>query len=275
MSSKAKDSSYSLDPISAVQIAKYLSKLGIGPIEKLEVYPSVGSTNDHLSQKKYLECKEIAICIAEQQTHGRGRYGHQWYSPPGTNLYMSILWPIKNWSKKFELLGLLQLIAFANLLTRLEVNEVKLKWPNDICIQNKKLGGILIDKIACSTGNCLIIGIGLNVAMSKLNELAISTPWTDLITVQPSWDMTRDQLAALLIFETFNTLDALAAGEDVNLHQEWHKYDLLYNQEMEFIYRDQRHTAIAKGIDESGNIIIETDDKLLHLHSSQVSDIKL
>ena len=273
ITSKAKPSEYTLSPISVAQITKYLSDLGADNIKKIEVYPSVVSTNDYLAQKNYIDNEEITVCIAEQQTQGRGRYGHQWCSPPGVNIYLSILWPVTQWQRNFELLGLLQLVAIANLLNCLNVNEVKLKWPNDICYQDKKLGGILIDKIPSPSGYCLIIGIGLNVAMSKLSTINLATPWTDIVSVQQNWQMSRNELAAQLIFTMTKTLDDLVNDKSKNLLQEWEKFDALCNREINFSYQGRRNKAVAKGIDKDGNIIIESNNELIHLHSSKVTEI--
>ena len=275
INSKAKKLDFSLKPISAEHISQYLSEQETGLIKKLEILPSVDSTNDYLAQKRYIDSEELAICIAEQQTQGRGRYGHQWCSPPGVNIYMSILWPVSQWTKKFELLGLLQLIAIANLLIQLNFNEVKLKWPNDICIRNKKLGGILIDKLPSPTGCCLILGIGLNIAMSKRDDTILTTPWTDLISVKPDFNISRDELVALLISATINAIQNLEADEEVDLPAEWKKFDILYEREIDYTYKDHRYTGLVKGIDNSGYIIIDANKELLHLHSSHVSEIKL
>ena len=96
---------------------------------------------------------QIEVCVAEQQTQGRGRYGHQWVSPASANLYLSMLWPLsklaravdgsdRDGANKLDTLSLWLLIAIARLLEQHGCTDIQLKWPNDLCVRNKKLAGI-------------------------------------------------------------------------------------------------------------------------------------
>jgi len=264
-----------LSPIRAYVIRDYLTNLRVDNIGSVEVFSSLTSTNDYLAQKEFAGKNEIAICIAEEQTQGRGRLGHSWWSPSGVNLYMSILWPLKQWSKQYEILSLWLLIAIAELLIQLGFVRVQLKWPNDICIENRKLGGMLIERKACQSSHNLIIGVGINVAMSKLNNMQLENPWTDLVSNKPDWEMTRNEFAAHMIVSLTKALAKLESNTSIDLSSTWSRYDALRQRQVEFTYQDRRNIGVVHGIDELGQIIMNVNGEELHLHSSHVSEIKI
>ncbi len=269
------DSESILSPIQADSIRNCLVNQGVNNIGKIDVFSSITSTNDYLAQKKYINKNEMVVCIAEEQTKGRGRFGHQWWSPPGVNLYLSMLRSLNQWSRQYEILSLWLLIAIAGLLERLKFNGVQLKWPNDICIQNKKLGGILIERKSNQKSHHLIIGIGLNIAMTKTKDAKPETAWIDLISIKPDWVMSRNEFAAHVISSVSKTLANLENNILENLSSTWSRYDLMRHREVEFTYENQRKVGIAQGIDELGQIIMQVNGKVRHLHSAHVSEITL
>ncbi|MYB89918.1 MAG: biotin--[acetyl-CoA-carboxylase] ligase, partial [Proteobacteria bacterium] len=153
-----------LEPLDTDSIRDFLTKQGVNHQYRIDVLPTVTSTNDYLTELGLSGTGCVAVCIADQQTQGKGRFGHSWWSPAGVNLYLSMQWGLQQWKAKYEVLGLWLLIAIAQLLEGLGITGVRLKWPNDICVAGKKLGGILIARKAPSTQQSLIFGVGLNVA---------------------------------------------------------------------------------------------------------------
>ena len=264
-----------LSPLQASEIRNYLNSLDVEDINSIEVLASVTSTNDYLLKQKYIEKNDIAVCVAEEQTHGRGRFGHQWYSPKGVNLYFSLLWPFKQWHQHYETLGLFLLITIAEKFEQLTLTDIRLKWPNDICVNEKKLGGILIDRKPFKSIHNVVIGVGINVAMSTIMLRALEKPWTDLISVKPDWQMSRNELAAQIISSLTKTLTNLEIKGQLDLPSMWSPYDLMYKRKIEFTYASERRIGTALGIDQRGQIIIDMDGQKSHLHSTHVSDITL
>ena len=266
---------YNLAPIQANSIREFLAEQGIKSIDSINVFPSLTSTNDYFKQKEFDSKSEISICISEEQTNGRGRFGHQWQSPAGVNLYLSMLWPLTEWNKQYETLALRLLIAVAELLEELSFDKVQLKWPNDICVQNKKLGGILIERITRKLKEKLIIGLGINVAMSKYENVQLDTPWVDLISINPNWTMSRNEFSAYIIASLYKYLISIGDNSFEKLSSLWKRYDLLAKQKIEFTYKDKRIEGMAHGIDDNGQLIVEVNKEMLRLHSAYVSDITL
>ena len=210
-----------LAPMRAEDIKKSLVTLGLDNINSIEVYSSLTSTNDCLLQRKYIEKSEISVCIAEEQTQGRGRFGHPWWSPKGVNLYLSMLWPLRQWHQQYEVLGLLLLTQIAEMLVQLNFTDIKLKWPNDICINEKKLGGILIERKLFRSVHNLIIGVGLNVAMSMVMDNCKENTWVDLISINSGWNISRNELAARVISTIANTMSNFENNLHENLPSVW------------------------------------------------------
>jgi BirA family biotin operon repressor/biotin-[acetyl-CoA-carboxylase] ligase len=155
--------------------------------KKVVFYESVGSTNEIATEpgRHWDGAGGGAVIIADAQESGRGRLGRRWLSPPGLNIYMSIVFRPDIPSRDVTLLTLLAAVAAARGLRRRTGAVVSIKWPNDLVVAEKKLGGILTEarsdpeRIAQA-----VIGIGINVNMEcrDLPE-GINTIATSLLDV--------------------------------------------------------------------------------------------
>ncbi len=275
LNNKTVDRAGILAPLKADIIRGFLVGQGTNNDHRIDVLPTVTSTNDYLAKQGCIGGDEVAICIAEQQTQGKGRFGHQWWSPPGVNLYLSIRWSLQQWHRQHETLGLWLLVTIAQLLEQLGVAGVGLKWPNDICVGGKKLGGVLIERKSNQMQNILIIGVGLNIAMSLAEDFCTETGWTDLISIHPDWKMCRNEFAAHVIGSLVGTLARLDENRFGDLFSAWDRYDLMSKQRVEFTYQNQRMTGVAQGIDAQGRIVMYVGGERLHLHSAHIREIRL
>ena len=267
-------SAVALEPLNADVIRDFLAKRGTNHPYRIDVLQTVTSTNDYLAELGLAGTGCVGVCIADQQTQGKGRFGHSWWSPAGVNLYLSMQWGLQQWRTQYEVLGLWLLIAIARLLEQLGVAGVRLKWPNDICMDGKKLGGILIERKASSTQHSLIIGLGLNVAMSQTREFEEIPGWVDLLSAHPDWRLGRDELAAHVIKVLTRVLNTLDDNNPEDLCSAWGRYDFLSNQQVKFLYKDRHMCGKAKGIDAQGCIVMRVNGEDLHLHSAHVRELR-
>lgn len=131
-------------------------------------FDSVVSTNLEAFEQAARHPSEQIVVLADAQTGGKGRHGRRWFSPPGTNIYMSlILRPCIEISEA-SLLTIMSATAVCEALRETSGADIRVKWPNDIVLGGKKLGGILIETRAeNSLLTIAVIGIGLNVALSR------------------------------------------------------------------------------------------------------------
>lgn len=147
----------------------------------VRVYQQTTSTQD--IAKTFAPKK--TLIIADQQTAGRGRLGRQWISSPGASILMSLVWPTSDPTLTHDRLSILSGIAVAKVIKQcLPTSPVRLKWPNDVLIDNLKIAGVLIEK----NGDAFIIGVGLNVTRDAIPDTGIETTSTYLDAYGPPHD---------------------------------------------------------------------------------------
>jgi len=144
-------------------------------------YETVGSTNTIAAELAEKGEAEGAVVIADRQEKGRGRLGRSWVSPPCVNIYMSILLRPEIEPEEITLVTLMAAVGCTIALRRATGLKVAIKWPNDLMVSDRKLGGILTElRIASKKIKYAITGIGININMDSeafpddIRELATS-----------------------------------------------------------------------------------------------------
>ena len=142
-------------------------------LKELTIFDEIGSTNDE-TKKKLTEIKNfndsLAI-FAEQQNSGRGRSGKSWESPANVNIYLSFGWSSSLKISDLEGLSLASGVVISSHLKPIIGESLKIKWPNDLFLSEKKIGGILVETSSNKKGTNIIIGVGLNVLMSDQEKI--------------------------------------------------------------------------------------------------------
>ncbi len=241
-------------------------------VAPIEIYPQIDSTNRYLLEQPTPSANTAHVCLAESQTAGKGRRGRHWVSPFGSNLYLSLKWQFNQGYASATGLSLAIGLAVIKALQQHQIDNIGLKWPNDLYSQGKKLGGILIEMTGETDGPCVaVIGLGLNVVMPDHEAETITQAWTDLYQVTGR-KLDRNQLAASLISEF---LKILTVFEDVGINAylaEWRQHDCLINQAAKLFITDQPITGIVRGIDDKGFLLLEhPDGKIQAFASGDVS----
>ena len=247
---------------------KILSKLSNKFRSKvfLEVFDTISSTNDYLLRKEKNKNKDIKICIAEEQTKGRGRRGKSWISPKFKNIYFSL----NSYLKKEDLSGLSIAVALSvsKVLTKINVMSM-IKWPNDLLVGNKKICGILIETAKVGELTKVVIGIGINVNM-EYSEL-IDQEWTS-IKLEKKQSVDRNSIITEMINQLCITLNKFEQEEFDYFLNKFTSLDLL--KDKEFTLKDKpNETFIGKGIDNKGLLIAQNlkDQRIVKFSSGEVS----
>ena len=247
---------------------KILSKLSNEFRSKviLEVFDTISSTNDYLLRKEKNKNKDIKICIAEEQTKGRGRRGKSWISPKFKNIYFSL----NSYFKKEDLSGLSIAVALSvsKVLTKINVMSL-IKWPNDLLVGNKKICGILIETAKVGELTKVVIGIGINVNM-EYSEL-IDQEWTS-IKLEKKKSVDRNSIITEMINQLCITLNKFEQEEFDYFLKRFTSLDLL--RDKEFTLKDKpNETFIGKGIDDKGLLIAQNlkDQRIVKFSSGEVS----
>ncbi|MGR3973787.1 MAG: biotin--[acetyl-CoA-carboxylase] ligase [Candidatus Rhabdochlamydia sp.] len=141
---------------------------------------SVGSTNSFAKENAHHFHPDHLTCIiAKEQTAGRGRHDRKWISSQGKGLYLSVFVKLPSYLSYLPNLGQIMALSCHQILLLQEV-ILALKWPNDLIIDNRKIGGVLTETLLLDQGVGVVIGIGLNVNLSPEDYAQIDQPVTSL-----------------------------------------------------------------------------------------------
>ncbi len=230
-------------------------------ISSFEIYDQIDSTNRYLVECSQNNAPSGSVCFAEYQTAGKGRRGRQWVSPYGSNIYLSILWRFQQGPAAISGLSLAVGVAVIRALKQHQVNDIGLKWPNDIYSQGKKLGGILVEVSGETDGPCCaVIGLGLNLFMPEADAENITQAWTDLSKVTGQTLLIRNHLAGSLLNQL---LPVIGEYEGIGIQtylDEWRSYDCLFGKVATLFIGQQQFDGIVQGIDANGMLLIERPD---------------
>ena len=244
----------SVELLSRTAIFDYLSSVDPRPSCRLKILSVVDSTNRYAREQAANHASSGLVVLAEKQTAGRGRRGKVWVSPLASNIYMSVVWDFSGAGDTLKGLSLAIGVAVRRALLKLGVADIKLKWPNDIFVNGKKLGGILLEMIGDPSAECsVIVGIGINVLMSESSAEEIDQDWIDLQRAS-SVTISRNELVACLITETFEVLGNFQRSGFSVYRSEWQAADLLKNQSGTISKDRESVSGIVLGVDNSGSL---------------------
>ena len=223
--------------------------------------PIISSTNEWILQN-IPSFKKGDICVAEYQTAGRGRRGRQWLSPFAGQIIFSFYW---TFDPKKSIEGLSLVIGLA--IT--EVLNVQVKWPNDILLDGRKLGGILVEIANHKNGMLnLVIGVGINVSLPKQTE--ISQPYAEVCEIDP--DVERQTLLPKLIQHLYTRLNIFEKnGINMEFQQAWKSYNAFSNSEVNVLTEQGAISGIEQGIDEHGYLKVLCGNKIQMFNGGEVS----
>ncbi|CNL71923.1 bifunctional biotin--[acetyl-CoA-carboxylase] ligase/biotin operon repressor BirA [Yersinia aldovae] len=241
----------------AIQLLDEQAILSYLPAGQVTVLPVVDSTNQYLLER-IAELKSGDACVAEYQHAGRGRRGRHWVSPFGANLYLSMFWRLEQGPAAAMGLSLVVGIVMAEVLRKLGAEQVRVKWPNDLYLNDKKLAGILVE-LTGKTGDAaqLVIGAGINLTMRESITNVINQHWINLQEAGVNID--RNKLTAELLSELRL---AVVKFENEGLSAfipRWREMDNYLDRPVKLIIGDQEIFGIARGIDEQGALLLDQD----------------
>lgn len=244
---------YSLpEPVQLLDQALIQSQISAGNVA---VLPVIDSTNQYLMDRITELCSGD-VCIAEYQQSGRGRRGRQWFSPFGTNLYLSMYWRLEQGPAAATGLSLVIGIIMAEVLHELGANDVRVKWPNDLYLHDRKLAGILVE-LTGKTGDAahIIIGAGINLAMRHAAGDIVNQGWTNV--QEAGIHVDRNKLAINIIKALRHSLMQFELEGLTPFLPRWEKLDNFIHREVKLIIGDKEVHGISRGINAQGALLLE------------------
>lgn len=237
----------------------------VGSSIRVVVLDTVTSTNTVLADLK--QANQVAL-LAEHQSAGRGRRGSSWLSPAGRNLYLSVGWSLPR-EVFHPAIALAVGTAVVGVMRDYTEDAVGLKWPNDIYVNNKKLGGILVESIQQTDRVELTIGLGLNVLLQSFpDDLGVAPICLQEVAVE---QVDRNKLAAEVINAIAKVMSEIESVGMQMLLKQWQTFDLSYNQLVDIKVDNKTLCGTARGIDGIGNLQVEIDGELQTFTSADVS----
>ena len=224
----------------------------------VEVLPEIDSTSTELMRRIRAGRGEPTLLVAERQSAARGRMGKAWYSERGASLSFSLALPLApaDWA------GLS--LAVGVTVARCLHPDLRLKWPNDLWLADRKLGGILIETTALEGQRFVVIGIGLNILPRSAEGLstapaALSELRPDCDAPQALRDIAAPLVAAVKRFEQHGFAPFRQAFDDL---------DLLRHRPLRL---SDGTTGIGQGVADDGALLVQTDSGLQRVTSAEVS----
>ena len=237
----------------------------------VEVVDQTGSTNEDLMDRARQGADTGLVRVAEEQTAGRGRRRRRWVSALGGTLTFSLLWNFDEAASALSGLSLAVGVALVRSLKAMGLQDVQLKWPNDVLWQHSKLGGILIESVARPAGGIsAVIGIGINLRLLKPVAGLIDQPATDLASA--GVDADRNELLAQVLCDLSDVLGTLSRDGFAVLLPEWQRAHA-YQDKMVAIEMngEMQLEGRAAGVDETGALLVQTAQGTRAVHSGELS----
>ncbi len=225
--------------------------------QNLIFVPECHSTNSLLNDlNNQSDLAEGTVVITDKQTAGRGQRGNSWEAAPGLNLTFSVLLKPRFVGAKDQFrLNMAISIAIATAIEKISITPVKLKWPNDIFLHGKKMGGILIEnQIQGTSISAAVAGIGLNV---NQRDFSISTATSMALASGSDHDLGAVFRLLLECIETEYL--ALKNGNVSLLKQKYLASLFKFREQHHFEASGQKFTGVIQDVDEDGKLCVETN----------------
>jgi BirA family biotin operon repressor/biotin-[acetyl-CoA-carboxylase] ligase len=218
--------------------------------------PITASTNDEAKRAAAAGAKAGSVFVADAQTAGRGRQGRAWHSPAGDNLYLSLLLRPAATPAEVAPFALVVGIAVADAIDGcLGAPRARVKWPNDVWIEGRKIAGVLIEaSISAGTVASLVVGVGVNVHTAAFPPELASIATSLAILGAPRRD--RAALAGSIARRVVEAGDRFAHGGLAVFRDDLRARDALVDRRI----RVEGVEGVARGIDEGGRLVLRTDD---------------
>jgi BirA family biotin operon repressor/biotin-[acetyl-CoA-carboxylase] ligase len=235
---------------------------------QIEWHESVGSTNDLAGRRAESGAREGVVITANAQESGRGRFGRSWASPPGAGIYTSVI--LRPSRAAASLLTVTAGVALTDGVRAATGLDVALKWPNDLVMDGRKLAGILAEGRLSEAGEgFVILGFGINVSPAAYPP-DVAARATSIET-----ELGRPADRNLLLVECLAALASryaeLRGGRSAAILEAWRaRAAVTLRRTVEWDVETRPQRGIARDIDDTGALLVETPDGVARIVSGEV-----
>ncbi len=251
-------------PLNLEQIQQAVSTFDIDIASKIELFEEIDSTNQYLMSLPIRQLQHKQVCIAEYMSAGRGRQQKKWYGGAYENLMLSIAWEFHS---EVHLSGLSLAVAVmvVNCLQQFCGAPFRLKWPNDVLVDEKKLSGILIEVRDAK----VIVGIGINCNLLFSDKLEIDQAATSLCELLGN-QVDRSELMTVLLGELSDGLELFSINGLNSFREDWIRLHAYQGRKMRTVGMPVSE-GTSMGIDQSGALLIRTENgRIVPINSGEL-----
>ncbi|MDX1610199.1 MAG: biotin--[acetyl-CoA-carboxylase] ligase [Halofilum sp. (in: g-proteobacteria)] len=242
-----------------------------GRIASLELLDQVDSTSSHLARLAPVDDGRVQVCIAEDQSAGRGRRGRAWHARPGGSILLSLAATLPLPPPALAGLSIAAGVVCAETLIAAGVEGITLKWPNDLLVGDAKLGGILVEVSGEAAGpGRVILGIGINHDLGGADGEP-EWPITDVVRSSTPGGIDRSALAAALIASATRLLEDFRHHGLAPYLSRWHGLDGLVERPVRVEGPLGAVEGTALGVAADGSLRVRTENGERAFHSGDVS----
>lgn len=239
---------------------------------------SIESTNTYALYLAEKGCPHGTVVLADSQTGGRGRHGRVWYSPPGKNIYMSIILRPQKAQKEsghLSLLTIMTAVAVSEAIEEKTAIPVMVKWPNDLMVSVtafskshrlaessgrgfKKVGGILSEaRFSGKRCESAVVGVGINVNLSEKDFPPDIIESATSLRIAAGRDIDRGELLEGILRYFDNWYGVLIRGQKERIINRWKEFSLTIGKDVKVITGDRVIKGLAMDIDEDGRLLLQ------------------
>lgn len=229
-------------------------------------FESIDSTNTYLKQN-YQSLDNMTFVSADYQTQGRGRLNRNWKSENGSNLLFSLLIKENELIEKFKSISVISAFSLIQVLEKYNINNLSIKWPNDVYINDSKVCGILLEAVTVEKIECLVIGIGLNVNQRTFEGEYVHSPTSIALELNKEIDIVK--LKNEIFTQLEQNINSLKL-KDV-FYDSIVNYDYLKNKEVYAIIQNEKKLIKVIGINDDYSLKIKYDNKIEDIESGEIS----
>lgn len=259
-----------VDLLDAEAIRAAMAPAAAALLAGIEVAWSLDSTNTE-ALRRGAPAAGTQVFFAERQTAGRGRRGKTWVGPLASSLLVSLSRRFSGGLARLGGLSLAAGVGVADALHALGADGVALKWPNDLVVGPRKLGGLLVEGSGEAAGAAsAVVGLGLNLRMPEAVGAALDQPWTDL-SAQLHAPPSRNRIAARLLDHVLPALELFDREGLAPFLPRYARLDALQGREVVLHQDSGAVSGVAQGVAEDGALRVVIDGAERRFHSGEVS----
>ncbi len=243
---------------------------------QLHYYDEIGSTNDEAFRLGLAGVPEGTVLIANSQSAGKGRMQRVWHSPAGSNIYTSIILRPEITPARTPQISILAGVAIAEVLESYCPDRIKLKWPNDVLIDGKKVCGILSQvKTVASAVDFIVLGIGINVNISYNEFLKEICNLATSLAIETGREISRQELIIRLYENLAKWYKQLLQNGFNPIKERWLSLSPMIGEMVQVKFQEEAVSGKAIGLDDDGSLILLTaDNKEIKVSAGDTTIIK-